>query len=492
MEATTEIEATKPHLSSFSSNFHPIQAHPGAFYPQQPTTFTKEYEPNQARMNFDQFHQGFPQQNFPFYQFNQSDMMFDPFLAKKYRFINETFPRAKNYKSEASIVEALPHLKDINESKFSLEEITPDAKFFFMRSSNDDDIHKAIKYEKWSSTGPCNTKLSTAYTQYKESRPDEEPQVFFIYSVVNTKNLLGVARVSSNYNIDDTFTYWLEGDKYKGSFKIKWLFVKDVPFGKVEDSNPDGFNLKSLKDGSELPLDVGKSILQAFMKQEARPNIFDIFEYMDRREDVVRHMRDNDFQIHSPMNRKPYRGGRFLAQGKMNYFNNRFYQNNMNTNGNSSTSTNGASTETRMNFQNNNFRQNQYYNKTDGAFRTNSRPYYNNQNNYQSNNGSSNEEGYQKPQDIASVFIIKDTKRQGQQKNRQGQKKRQNNNVNNTNTNTAGANGVSHPNKSKDDKIDDEFWNARPKMSSRDIAVSDDEDSSEDPKFVNNPEPLKQ
>jgi len=477
MQGTEEIEAAKPHLSSFSSNFTPVQQHQGGFFPQQSPMFTpKDYEPPQTRMNFDNFHVGFPQQNFPFYQFNQPDMMYDPFLAKKYRFINDTFPRAKNYKSEASIAESFPHLKDINDSKFSLDQITPDAKFFFMRSSNDDDIHKAIKYERWSSTGPCNTKLSAAYTQYKETRPTEEPQIFFIYSVVNTKNLLGVAKVNSNYNIDDTFTYWLEGDKYKGSFKIKWLFIKDVPFGKVEESNPEGFSLKALKDGAELPLDVGKTILQAFLKQDPRPNIFDLFEYMDRREDAVRHMRDNDFQIHSPM-RRPYRGR--LSAGKMNYFN-KFHQNNNPMNGNGNLN---GSADIRGTFQTN-YRQ-QYYNRGDG-FKAGSRPYYN-------NNNSNNGDGYQKPQDISSVFIIKDpNNRQGQKKNKQGQKKKHNNNVNNSNTTTSGingSNGLNHNNKAKDDKIDDEFWNARPKMRTQDIAASDDEeDLYEEQKFVNNPE----
>jgi hypothetical protein len=528
MQQIPESEVPKPHLSSFSNNFVPVQPTQGAFFPHQPAVFQqKDYDiqPN-ARMSFDNFHHGLTQQNYsyPYYQYNQPEMMYDPLLAKKYRFMNENFPKASNYKSDASITETFPHLKDINSTSFDMEQITPDAKFFFMRSSNDDDIHKAIKYERWSSTGPCNTKLSAAYNQYKETRPTEEPQIFFVFSVVNTKNLLGVAKVSSNYNIDDSFAYWLEGDKYKGSFKIKWLFVKDVAFTKIDDPTQEGTALKALKDGSELDLDLGKRILESFTKQDSRPNIFDLFEYMDRREDVVRHLRDNEYQVHSPLTRKPYRnngygGGRFMAQGKMNYFNrynnnnnNNYHNNNNNgvqtnnmqnnTSGTPPNTENGSTTspdngDHKVNFQTN-YRQ-QYYNKADG-FRTGSKPYYgnyNNNNNSNGNNYQSNSNGNdypQKPQDLASVFIVKDaTVKQGQKKNKQQQKKRSN--VNNTNTTSglnSGSNGFHPGNRRGDDRIDDNFWNAASKLTTKDIPQSDDEDELP-PKFVNSlPEPVEQ
>jgi len=40
-----------------------------------------------------------------------------------------------------------------------------------------------------------------------------------------------------------------------------------------------------LKDGTEIPVPVGKKILEVFMKHDIRPNIFDAFELMDKRED---------------------------------------------------------------------------------------------------------------------------------------------------------------------------------------------------------------
>jgi len=46
--------------------------------------------------------------------------------------------------------------------------------------------------------------------------------------------------------------------------------------------------MTSLKDGTEIPLAHGKKILQSFIKHESRPNIFDSFDYMDKREDYIR------------------------------------------------------------------------------------------------------------------------------------------------------------------------------------------------------------
>ena len=61
----------------------------------------------------------------------------------------------------------------------------------------------------------------------------------FIHSVVKTRNLLGVAKMVSTYNAEDSLGHWLEKEKYQGSFNIKWIFIKDVPFSKID---PEMYN----------------------------------------------------------------------------------------------------------------------------------------------------------------------------------------------------------------------------------------------------------
>jgi len=56
-----------------------------------------------------------------------------------------------------SIIEAFPHLKDIN-NRNPLKDITniEKARCFILRSNCDDNIHKSIKYEIWTSTNRTN------------------------------------------------------------------------------------------------------------------------------------------------------------------------------------------------------------------------------------------------------------------------------------------------------------------------------------------------
>jgi len=55
---------------------------------------------------------------------------------------SQDFPRAKSYVELPLIIDAFPHLKELNNPEFDVESISPNAQFYMMRSSNDDNIHK--------------------------------------------------------------------------------------------------------------------------------------------------------------------------------------------------------------------------------------------------------------------------------------------------------------------------------------------------------------
>ena len=50
----------------------------------------------------------------------------------------------------------------------------------------------------------------------------------------------------------------------------------------------------NLRDGTKISAESGKEILNIFKRHPVELNIFDSFEYMDRREDYIRAQRDND------------------------------------------------------------------------------------------------------------------------------------------------------------------------------------------------------
>ena len=69
--------------------------------------------------------------------------------------------RASNYDDFNDIVKSLGHLKNL----YNDVVINSNGIYFIMKSANEDDIHKAIKYQVWTSSIKNNQVLSAAYKE---------------------------------------------------------------------------------------------------------------------------------------------------------------------------------------------------------------------------------------------------------------------------------------------------------------------------------------
>jgi len=69
-------------------------------------------------------------------------------------------------KSLDELIKTYPHLQSLKDAK-KVDYTTVDAESYIIRSNNDDDIHKAIKYKVWCSTPPNNEMLDKAYKEAK-------------------------------------------------------------------------------------------------------------------------------------------------------------------------------------------------------------------------------------------------------------------------------------------------------------------------------------
>lgn len=208
---------------------------------------------------------------------------------------NNMFPRANHYMSQEGILEQFPHLRNVNDPNFDMSSIPENAQFYVMRSSNDDNIHKAIKYHMWSTTAAGKTILSQAWNDFKKK--GIAPEIYLIFSVVNTNHVLGIAKMVSDVNVNETFMYWWEPMKWFGSLQIQWLFIKDVHSSHFEQIKEDGFNSSSfinLKDTTKLSQENGRQVLKIFNDCSLTTNIFESFAYMDQREDHIRSQRNNN------------------------------------------------------------------------------------------------------------------------------------------------------------------------------------------------------
>jgi hypothetical protein len=156
-----------------------------------------------------------------------------------------------------------------------------EAKFFVIKSYSEDDIHRSIKYNIWCSTERGNRKLNAAYSQMQGRGP-----VYLLYSVNGSGHFCGLAEMKSNVDYETQQTFWAQS-KWKGSFEVQWIFVKDVPnsqFRHIRLENNENKPVTNSRDTQEIPLEKGKMMLKIFHVFEHGTSLFDDFSHYESRE----------------------------------------------------------------------------------------------------------------------------------------------------------------------------------------------------------------
>lgn len=110
-------------------------------------------------------------------------------------------PRADNKNSSKSPAD-VEQLGFANRDKYNLQEfeaVYDCAKFFVIKSYSEDDIHKCIKYDVWSSTPNGNKKLDAAFREAdaKTTEAGKKCPVFLFFSVSLCSFIELVQEVSS-------------------------------------------------------------------------------------------------------------------------------------------------------------------------------------------------------------------------------------------------------------------------------------------------------
>jgi hypothetical protein len=215
-------------------------------------------------------------------QGNMKDLIIDPYTAQ-----------LLIMRSEMYIVYNYPNLVSINQKliteNFS-ENIPDDSAIYIIKSFTEEDIHKSIKYNVWSSTNFGNTKLNSEF----KARP-----VFLLFSAYKTNQFTGLARMKSEVNFKNVFPLWAR-DNWRGTFEVEWLLVKDVPFREFRnvkceqrekkvngEYNFINYSTKSLTnspDCQKLCTAEGKEIVNIMVNYQNRNSILEHFEYYDTRQ----------------------------------------------------------------------------------------------------------------------------------------------------------------------------------------------------------------
>ena len=215
-----------------------------------------------------------------------------PYPQSQY-YNNPYYQQQVLYRTEMYICSKYRHLIDINQKNAKLiEQINSNCKFFVIKSFSEEDVHKSIKYNVWSSSKDGNLTLSNAFGITEENKGN----VYLFYSCNGSGRYAGVARMKSPCDETKTFGLWTQDGKWPGLFDVEWLFIKDVPFREFKTviiTMKDGEvkPISNARDTQEIPFEQAKIMIQKIAEYQNTNTILENFEFYDlRQENYVKNM----------------------------------------------------------------------------------------------------------------------------------------------------------------------------------------------------------
>ena len=180
-----------------------------------------------------------------------------------------------------------PYLIDLNiKNEGILETMDEQSQFFIIKSFSEEDVHKAIKYNVWTSTKSGNQTLNTAFKMTQEKGGN----VYLFFSCNGSGRFVGLARMKKEVEYDKCFPYWTQDNKWGGLFELEWIFIKDVPFKQFKNiviMMKDGERkpVTNSRDTQEVPFQEGKKMIEIIHSFSNTNTILEHFEYYDIRQD---------------------------------------------------------------------------------------------------------------------------------------------------------------------------------------------------------------
>ncbi|XVF66054.1 hypothetical protein PTKIN_Ptkin10aG0003000 [Pterospermum kingtungense] len=194
--------------------------------------------------------------------------------------------KAGNSDAEGNII---IYTDQYNKDDFPIDYV--DAKFFVIKSYSEDDVHKSIKYNVWSSTPHGNKKLDGAFEDAAKiggGKPSGCP-VFLFFSVNASGQFCGVAEMIGPVDFKKDMDFWQQ-DKWSGSFPVKWHIIKDVPnslFRHIILENNENKPVTNSRDTQEIMYKQGMEMLKVFKNHTMKTSLLDDFMYYENRQRIM-------------------------------------------------------------------------------------------------------------------------------------------------------------------------------------------------------------
>ncbi|CAI0375165.1 unnamed protein product [Linum tenue] len=171
------------------------------------------------------------------------------------------------------------------------ETVYESAKFYIIKSYSEDDIHKSIKYNVWSSTPNGNKKLDAAFrdSEEKSSESGKKCPVFLFFSVNGSGQFVGLAEMTGLVDFNKDMDFW-QVDKWSGFFPLKWHIIKDIPNTQLRHivlENNDNRPVTFSRDTQEIGLKQGLEMLTIFKTYVPKASLFDDLNFYEEREKAL-------------------------------------------------------------------------------------------------------------------------------------------------------------------------------------------------------------
>ncbi|CAG8658514.1 23802_t:CDS:2 [Cetraspora pellucida] len=167
--------------------------------------------------------------------------------------------------------------KKYNPNKFNCR--PSHARFFIIKSFKEDIIYKSIKYGTWGSTEMGNRRLDKAFRDNAGKGP-----IYLFFNVNSSGYYNGMAEMLTPVDYTTYFSAWTQ-DRWKGVFKVKWIFVKDIPNKEVRHINVTNNENKPVthsRDTQELLPEAGREMLNIFLNYRNETSILDDSKFYEK------------------------------------------------------------------------------------------------------------------------------------------------------------------------------------------------------------------
>ncbi|EKM55293.1 uncharacterized protein PHACADRAFT_255797 [Phanerochaete carnosa HHB-10118-sp] len=190
---------------------------------------------------------------------------------------NNPSPPADNFLTSPIDLPTLIATKGYNPADFDTRPLF--ARYFVIKSYTEDDVHKSLKYEIWSSTDPGNKRLDKAFKENSGRGP-----IYLLFSVNASGHFCGMAEMLTPVDYTRSSTVWAS-DKWKGVFKVRWVFVRDIPNSSLRhirlNNTQERKPVTNSRDTQELLPEAGQEMLRIFHTHPARTSLLQDFAFYE-------------------------------------------------------------------------------------------------------------------------------------------------------------------------------------------------------------------